>query len=315
MGVTHVHNSRVVVIGEALVDLVMPEAAPIEAVLGGAPYNTARALARLGVLVEFCGTVSVDRFGERIMTQLTADGVGTALVERCEQPTTLAAAELSSMGSADYRFYIDGTSAPRLERNRLDAMPAWVFTGGLGLVLEPMASRVDDIVAALDASTRVMVDVNVRPNVISDITRYRHRVERLAARCDVVKVSDEDLAHLYPDLDAASGVQRLLECGAALVLVTAGGDSVVARTAKDQIVVPIPPAVVVDTIGAGDTFDAGVLAYWCEMPTEIVDPTDAAQIAAAVGLGARAARVVVGRRGADPPRRSELPLSEEPGDR
>ena len=312
---TDVRNSRVVVIGEALVDLVMPEAAPIEAVLGGAPYNTARALARLGVGVDFCGTVSVDRFGERIMTQLTTDGVGIGLVERCEQPTTLAAAELSSKGSADYRFYIDGTSAPRLERDRLDDMSTWVFTGGLGLVLEPMASRVDDITSALGAGTRVMVDVNVRPKVISDLTGYRRRVERVAARCDVVKVSDEDLAHLYPDVDAETGVQRLLECGAALVLVTAGGDAVVARTANDRIVVSIPPAVIVDTIGAGDTFDAGVLAYWCEMPAEMVDPTDAVQIAAAVDLGARAARVVVGRRGADPPRRSELPPSDEPRDR
>jgi fructokinase len=315
VGVTPVRNSRVVVIGEALVDLVMPEAAPIEAMLGGAPYNTARALARLGIPVDFCGTVSVDRFGERIIQQLIADGVGTALVERCEQPTTLAAAELSSKGSADYRFYIDGTSAPRLERDRLDAVPAWIFTGGLGLVLEPLAHRVDDIVAARGPNTRVMVDVNVRPHVISDMTGYRRRVERLASYCDVVKVSDEDLAHLYPDVEAESGVQRLLECGASIVLVTAGGDAVVARTANERIAVSIPPAVIVDTIGAGDTFDAGVLTYWCEMPTEMVDPTAAAQIAAAVDLGARAARVVVGRRGADPPRRSELPPSDPPSDR
>lgn len=302
-------HGQVVVIGEALIDLVMPDSSPIEAVLGGAPFNTARALARLGGRVELCATISSDRFGGSLLSALAADGVGVAMVERCDAPTTLAAAELSIGGSAEYRFYIEGTSAPRLERRTIDPAPAWLFTGGLGLVLQPLADRVIEIVDALPASARVMVDVNARPRVIDDPQAHRARVEHIAGRCDVMKVSDEDLSNLFPGSTIDSGVERLLAAGARLVVITAGGQSVRAIGPDIEIEVPVPSTDVVDTIGAGDTFDAGMLSWWTEPAHCDLDPFEPIAIRSAIGRGIAAASVVVGRRGADPPRWDEMPGS------
>ena len=293
-----------VVIGEALVDLVIPIDAAIDAVIGGAPLNTARALARLGGDVQFCSTVSVDRFGERIINAARTDGIGLELIERCNEPTTLAIAELSADGAANYRFYIDGTSAPLLTRSRLDPAPPWVFTGGLGLVLEPLASRVTEMIESLPPSTRVMLDVNARPRVISDPDTHRRRVETVASKSDVVKVSDEDIGHLYPGLDLAAAIDHMLSLGVGLVVVTAGGGAVRAVSRRFDINVPVPSTPVVDTIGAGDTFDAGMLSWWTD--SESPDPFDSDEVIAAIGRGIAAAAVVVGRRGADPPDRSDI---------
>lgn len=304
MSVTEPGNSRVVVIGEALIDLVLPVDAPLDAVIGGAPLNTARALARLGGDVHLCATASIDRFGERILDAARTDGVGLELIERCEEPTTLAIAELSLGGSAEYRFYIDGTSAPLLTRSKLDPPPSWVFTGGLGLVLEPLAIRVTDIIRSLPSTTRVMLDVNARPRVITDPATHRHRVETVASRCDVVKVSDEDLGHLYPGVDVAAATDRILGLGAGLVVVTAGDGSVRAVSTQFDVEVPVPSTSVVDTIGAGDTFDAGMLSWWTDVASP--DPFEVEQVVAAIGRGIAAAAVVVGRRGADPPDRADI---------
>ena len=138
----------IVVIGEALVDLVIAPSGAVEAALGGAPYNTARATARLGADVEFVGCLSVDRFGSLLRERLDADGVGTTHAVATDAPTTLAAAEIDDDGSAAYRFYFDGTSAPLVGPQDAGAATAALgpndvlFTGGLGLVLEPMASSV-----------------------------------------------------------------------------------------------------------------------------------------------------------------------------
>jgi fructokinase len=306
VSVTDPSSRDVLVIGESLVDLVMPENGAIEAVVGGGPLNTARALARLGGDVRLCSTVSTDRFGNEIMSALMADGVGTDLVERCVEPTTLAVAELSSVGSAEYRFYIDGTSAPMLTRSTLDTAPSWVFSGGLGLVLEPLATRVTEIIESLPAATNVMLDVNARPRVIDNPDRHRILVERLVERCSVVKVSDEDLAHLYPDVGVDVAIDHLLQCGARLVVVTAGSAPVRAVGEAGAFSVQVPETRVVDSIGAGDTFDAGMLSWWTS--SDASDPLVPDQIVAALNRGVAAAAVVVGRRGADPPELADLAM-------
>ena len=115
----------------------------VAAALGGAPFNTARACGRLGADVAFVGALSVDRFGTMLATQLEQDGVSTEHLPRCEEPTTLAAAELDERGTATYRFYFEGTSAPSLSSVVGQPRPSVLFTGGLGLVLEPMATTVE----------------------------------------------------------------------------------------------------------------------------------------------------------------------------
>ena len=301
-------GAEVTVVGEALVDLISTPDGDLTAVLGGAPFNTARALARLGVTVDLRATVSEDRFGGRLLAALAADGVGTGGVRRCAEPTTLALAEVGVGGSADYRFYIDSTSCPT-PPDLTPPSTGWLFTGGLALVLDPLAGAVEAMVASLPDTVQLMVDVNCRPRVISDRDAYIARVCRVVARADVVKVSDEDLAHLLPGRAVIDAAAELLALGPAAVIVTAGASGITVVDGDGEWSHAVPTVAVVDTIGAGDTFDAGFLAWWVARGSWSAERAD---LAAALRAGAAAAAVVVGRRGADPPHRNELDPSVWP---
>lgn len=296
------------VIGEALIDLVITPAGHVDAKLGGAPFNTARACGRLGADVRFVGAVSDDRFGSMLAAQLADDRVETSSLVRVGLPTTLAAAELDDGGAATYRFYIDGTSAPALpviDPSSVDGCV--IFAGGLGLVLEPMAAAVEAVIGASRSDQLVMVDVNCRPKVIVDRTSYVERVARIVSRADVVKVSDEDLAFLSPGVEPLQAARTLLDAGPSAVLVTRGGDGVHVLTADADSVVEVGSVDVVDTIGAGDSFGAGFLSWWIASGFGRDDIADRDRVVAAVRAANHVAGVVVTRRGADPPWRSELP--------
>jgi len=294
------------VIGEALIDLVITPDGAVEAKLGGAPFNTARACGRLGVDVRFVGALSVDRFGSMLAEQLDADGVEPSGLDRVGMPTTLAAAELDDGGTASYRFYIEGTSAPALKVGPGDVSGDVLFSGGLGLVLEPMATHVEAIIESAAPEQLVVVDVNCRPLIITDREAYVARVDRVARRADVVKVSDEDLAFLRPGVDPLHAARELLDLGPEVVLVTTGGDGVHVVSLAGERTVPVVPVEAVDTIGAGDSFGAGFLAWWVESGLGIDGVADTDAIVAAVRAANIVAGIVVTRRGADPPWRSEL---------
>lgn len=292
----------IVVVGEALIDLVIDPDGSVEAAAGGAPFNTARAVGRLGGDVAFAGVLGTDRFGTMLARRLADDGVDTSTAPRVDLPTTLAAAELDEHGAASYRFYFAGTTAPAL-----DAPPTTtgdvLFTGGLGLVLEPMADTVATTVAGFDGMT--MVDVNCRPHIIPDRQRYVDRVRDTLLHTDVVKVSDDDLDYLVPGaapLDAARG---LLERGPKVVLLTAGADGAHVVTGSGERRVPSMPVDVVDTVGAGDSFGAGFLVAWAD-GGDLTAFDDLDRLADAAAFGARVAAIVCTRRGADPPTRPEV---------
>ncbi len=297
----------IVAVGEALVDLVVDADGAVTAALGGAPVNTARACGRLGVAVSYGGAISVDRFGCKLAAQLAADQVGLDLVERCEQPTTLAVAELDERGAASYRFYVDGTSAPTYTTKLEERRPSWLFTGGLGLVFEPMADTIEAMLDDRQPDCAVMVDVNCRPRVVTNRDRYRDRLERVFAHADVVKASDEDLAYLHPGADPLAAARALLDRGPRAVLVTAGAEAVHVLAPAGATSVPVPQVAVVDTIGAGDSFSAGLLAWWSETGRTVEQLGEVDHLAAAVGAAVMVAGVTCTRRGADPPGRHELP--------
>ena len=301
-------ESRITVAGEALVDLVIQPDGDVTATLGGAPFNTARAAARLGAPVRFVGALSTDRFGSLLAAQLEADGVRVASA-RTDLPTTLAAAELDDAGAASYRFYIDGTSAPALEPGDTVSIGSGIFfTGGLGLVLQPMADTVLAMVKAVGDSTTVVFDINCRPKVVGDRAAYLDRVNQLLKRADIVKVSDDDLAYLSPGMGVLDAAHQLRAASGAAVLVTAGASTTSIVTGDSVIEVPVAPldSPVVDSIGAGDTFGGALVAWWMASGRGRPD-VDAEGLQQAVLAAHEAAAVVVTRRGADPPRRAELP--------
>jgi fructokinase len=296
----------IVVVGEALVDLVIGLDGTVSAALGGAPYNTARTCGRLGATVAFMGAVSDDRFGTMMVARLVDDRVSTDLVQHVSVPTTLAAAELDAHGAATYRFYTEATSAPALRPAALPAATETLFAGGLGLVLEPMADTVAGIVERVGDDVMVMVDLNCRPAVIDDRDRYLGRVDAVLARADVVKVSDDDLAYVSPGVVPNDAARRLLTVGPRAVLLTAGGSHVTVLTAHDERVVPVEPVEVVDTIGAGDAFAGGFMSWWSASGRRRADVADVEGLVAAAAAANRVAGIVCTRRGADPPWRHEL---------
>jgi fructokinase len=300
----------IVVAGDALVDLIARPAGDIAAVPGGGPYNTARAVARLGVPCAWIGGLSSDRFGRLLEAGLRDDGVSTGLVQRTDLPTTLALAELDADGSAKYRFYAQGTAAPLVRPEPLAAgLPGSVralHVGTLGLVLEPIATTIEGVVASLGDDILLMLDPNARPAVIPDPAAWRARIERLLARVDVVKVSVEDLAFLRPGEGHEAAVAWLASAGSSVVLVTDGGRPVTVLAGGVTERVEAPPVELVDTVGAGDTFGGAFLACMVHEGVGREGLRDRAAVLRAARFAVRASSAVCGRAGADPPTLAEL---------
>ncbi|HWT92585.1 MAG TPA: carbohydrate kinase [Solirubrobacteraceae bacterium] len=299
-------RGAIVVGGEALVDLVPDAEGRLVPHLGGGPFNVARTVARLGGPAAYLGPLSTDRFGVALRSALVADGVALDAAPSTDEPTTLALAELDADGAAQYRFYFDGTSAPGLSDATLPPDTAALCVGTLGLVLEPTARTLELLVARAPAETLVLLDPNVRPTTIADEDAYRARLERVLARADVVKASDADLAWLLPGEPPADAMRRLLARAgtspAPVGLVTLGGDGALVVTLTDVAAVPAPPIDVVDTIGAGDAFAGGFLAWWHAHDltrTDLHARPDA--VLDATRFAVRVAALTCGRAGADPP--------------
>jgi fructokinase len=300
----------IVVAGEALIDLIVRADGEIVPITGGSPFNSVRAIARLGVPASWIGGLSSDRFGRMLEAGLAADGVGRDQVQRTDLPTTLALAELGSDGAASYRFYTEATSAPAVLPGPLAggiAPSARAFlTGSLGLVLEPMASTLEAVALAVPADQIVMLDPNARPSITRDPDAWRARMARVMARADIVKASAEDLEYLQPgeSLDASAAWVRTQ--GPKVVLVTDGARPVRVLAGDTAALVVAPPVEVVDTVGAGDTFGGAFLAC---LVHEGVGPTALGDIAAvlrAARFAVRASAFVCGRAGANPPTLAEL---------
>jgi fructokinase len=295
----------IVVGGEALVDLVIDPDGSVTAKLGGGPFNAARAIGRLGSEVAFLGSLSRDRFGALLCAQLLADNVGDSLVQFTDLPTTLAAAELDSHGGASYHFYLAETAAPNLQPLPLPEDLTILHVGTLGMVLQPMASTLEAVVADLNDDVLLVLDPNCRPRVTWDRVGYMARLKRMLRRADVVKVSSDDLDFIASH-DHVAGVRLLLEGGANVVLHTDGGRSVHIHSSERHVEVPVPVVEVVDTIGAGDAFGGAFAAWWEQAGLGRADLSDNDALNAAVVAAVEVAAVSCTRVGAQPPRRDEL---------
>ncbi len=301
--------------GEALIDMLPRESHAGEPAFapypGGAVFNTAIALGRLGAPAGFLGGLSRDLFGRMLDDALRAAHVDPSLSPRSDRPTTLAFVTLTG-GQAQYAFYDENTALRMLTAEDLPALPGTVqalFFGGISLAGDPC----DAAYAALmerEAPARVtMIDPNVRPGFIRDEAAYRARVGVMMAQADIVKLSDEDMAWFHGPGPVEDHAAALLDAGARVVIVTEGARGARAFAHGIAVSVPAGRTTVVDTVGAGDTFNAGVLAALADagaLQKSALAQIDRATLEDALRLGAAAAAVTVSRAGANPPWRHEL---------
>lgn len=296
---------RFVVVGESLVDLVArPGSWTFDAHPGGSPLNVAVALARLGVPAELVSEVGRDLFGDLLRRHLADSGVGTAAV-RTVATTSVAAVRVDEVGQADYdfRFAWELPSSPAPDV----AGAAGVHVGSLAALTAPGSGGVLAYVrSAVDAGLAVSYDPNIRPGLVDDRTATIAAVEELADLADIVKASADDLAWLYPDLDPVQALRRW-SGGGGLAVLTRGADGAVAVQGDLEVECPAPAVTVADTVGAGDTFTAGLLASLDGQGLLRRGATYPAEaLRTALRAAAAAAAVTCSRPGADPPRQAEL---------
>lgn len=302
--------------GEALIDMIPVETSGGDAFVphsGGAIFNTAIALGRLGVSASMVTGLSDDLFGQQLRDGLDASHVDTSLVIASDRPTTLAFVKLVD-GHASYVFYDENSAGRMIQSDEFRPIPDQtnaLYFGGISLACEPGAKAYAALCARAAKDLVVMIDPNIRPGFIRDEARYRQRLEAMIAQADIVKVSDEDLAWLIRDEDGLTTQARALQAmGPKVVIVTKGKDGAMALLPDGTEVTAASESVdVVDTVGAGDTFNAGVLA---ELSNQgLLDKSSIAQITpdqmqSVLAFGAKVAAVTVSRAGANPPWADEL---------
>jgi len=303
--------------GEALIDMLPREARTGEAAFapyaGGAVCNTAVALSRLGCKTGFFSGISSDLMGDIIREKLDDSNVDHTYAAISGRPTTLAFVKLVN-GSASYAFYDENTAGRMITEDDLpkvgDDCDAMHF-GAISLIPEPCGSTYEAFLMR-EADRRVIsLDPNIRPTFIKDKAKHRARIERMAAKSDIVKFSDEDLDWFELEGSMDERAKYWIDQGASLVVITCGAHGAVGYTATQKVEVPSEKVDVVDTVGAGDTFDAGILAslHMAGLLTkEKVKNLPPEAISNALALGAKAAAVTVSRAGANPPYAHEIGL-------
>jgi fructokinase len=292
--------------GEALVDLV-GQSPHFTAHAGGSAYNVAITLARLGVPTSLIARTGRDEFGAMLETKARASGVSFDRWQIVDEPTSLAVATLDAGGSAQYDFYFDGTAGLGWDDSVVDLAPTSgvLHLSSIATWRPPSAARLQALQRRVyeSGATLVCYDPNVRPALIADRDTARASIERCISAAHMVKASDEDVEFLYPGTELAEVAKRWCELGPTLVVVTLGSEGAVAigtegevaRRAGEQITVA-------DTVGAGDSFAAGLLAALGDVrPSELVD-----RIPGALRQAVLVSAMTCERNGADPPTRAEL---------
>lgn len=309
-----------VVAGESLVDLVPLPPGPageprFSAHPGGSPYNCALALGRLGAPTGFLGPISEDGFGEALLAPLRAAGVVPLIRERSARPTALAVVGEED-GRPRYRFYREGSAERDLSPRRLEAAlpesPALLQMGGFTPVEAGDAAIWLGL--AREAARRgavISIDPNPRPALIAAAPGYRDRLGRFLDLAEIVKVSDEDLAVLDPAMGLDAHVETLLarpRCRLVVVTLGAGGARADTRQAHARVPAHDPPAFA-DTVGAGDSLMAGILAALWEagaLAPGRLKTLDGAALEQMLGFGAVVAGLACAHRGCRPPWRAEV---------
>jgi len=295
------------VCGEVLIDLI-PGADGVRVPhVGGGPANTAKALARLGHDVQFIDGISTDEYGVAARKELLDDEVKLDLALTSDKPTCLAIISLDANGGASYEFKIDGTATFDFDLKWLPDpsryKPQVLHIGTLVTVIQPGADVLYDWAMQVAEFAPIVFDPNIRPSVMGDHDLYEAAVEKWAALSSVIKVSDDDMAWLYPGQRYEDVAQRWLNDGAALVVVTRGSNGIIGFTQEGAVEVDGAKITVADTVGAGDTVGAIIVEAMVEKGILALtgDVLKATLHRAAVAAG-----ITCSRKGAQPPYKHEL---------
>lgn len=301
---------RIVVAGEALIDLFSdPTGETLTAKPGGAPFNVAVGLARLGERPAYLGALSTDAFGRRLRARLAAEGAALDLARAVAAPTALSLVAVDDAGEPSYAFYgagcADRAYPPEALPSDLGA-PAALHLGSYALVAEPFAAALNRLTEGARAATPrplIALDPNVRPGVAPDLDLWRARVAAQAARADLIKASAEDLSFLAPGQSLEAQAAAWLGMGARLVVITEGARGARAFSAEAEAASPAEPTVLEDALGAGDAFQAALISAALDLGER---PLDRAALEGLLRPGLRAAALVCARRGAEPPFREQV---------
>lgn len=301
--------------GEALIDMLPRKTAEGEDAfaphVGGAVFNTAVALGRLGAETGFFSGIAMDFFGDMLVQGLKDSGVDTRYARRTPLPSTLAFVRLTD-GHADYAFYDENTAGRMLDPSDLPRLAPEVsalFFGGISLVAEPCGTTYETLMAREAEKRVIMLDPNIRPSFITDELAYRARVQRMIRMSDIVKLSDEDLTWLLGPGHVSDRAGKILAQGPKLVFITEGSRGARGYSAEHEVKMQAETVEVVDTVGAGDTFNAGALAELQRaglLTKPALGTLSYGAIEAALSLAIRAAAVTVSRAGANPPWADEI---------
>ncbi len=308
---------RIAIVGESLIDFAATGGLNFAGHEGGAPTNSAIATARLGQPIGMVCQLSTDMFGERLLKHIESNGVDTRWVLRSDAPSTLAFVERTPTTNR-YAFYMNGTADTQWNPTTLPVLPEscrFLQFGSISLLHEPAASRIIDLVKAQQGQRIVLFDPNVRLSLIKDLPAFRANVYRWSAYSNLMKFSDEDAAALAPGLSLAEVAASFMasDTGPRAVVITRGGDgATLFRRGKAPLEIVAPKITVADTIGAGDTFDAGLTVGLLEQGVEQVAQLDSlpdTQWLAVLRFAAQAAAINCTREGANPPTRAELQVA------
>jgi fructokinase len=304
---------------------------------GGSPFNTAISLARLSVPTGFLGKLSRDFFGDMLADTLSNNGVDTSMLQRSDKNTTLAFVTRDDQGDARYAFFAEdsadrnlsvdelpehlpgdpnsgdpGNGDPdngHLHNGDLPTEEGALLFGSISTLMEPGASTIERLVERESARRVVSFDPNVRANLIPDREAYRQRFEHLVSHTSIVKISDDDLAWVYPDAPAETAARRLLRLGTRLVVLTFGAEGSLALTNTLLASAPAAATEVSDTIGAGDSFHGGFIA-WLQHHDHLsragIDELTQEDLRQALIYAATVSGITCSRPGADPPRAAEV---------
>ena len=308
-----------VVCGEALFDVFMADGVDMNAVtvpfnarVGGSPFNVAIGLARLGQPVAMLTGLSTDFLGERLLSVLEAEKVGCHLIARKDAPTTLGFVQHDAEGIPSYAFYGNGAADRLLTLEDVDVdldAASGIHLGSYSIVAQPTADSYLALVRKHSGKRIISLDPNIRLNVEPNLDVWRKRVTELLPLVDIVKVSDEDLASLYPGSDPELIVADWLKTGVKLLVLTRGGEGASLWSAQGRADIAAPRIQVVDTVGAGDTFQASLIDAVIQLRTASAnwqDALDETRLREIGRVAAAAAAITCSRRGADLPSRAEV---------